>query len=443
MLPTQVKPKFVRAQERAAGMRRLRRPGLKVLISCTAAGCAPADRAPSAGLGVEVRDSSGVTIVQNTVSEPRHLHAVEVRRIGLADGPDAYLLAQVTDLAVSSADTVFVGNSLSGTVRVFDPQGEFVREFGGRGDGPNEVRGISAVWLTGDTVVVRERGGARKTLLFRTSGEFVRSWRGVRTDGTPLLTVAHGPRGWIVEHWPHIEYSGQPGDSIGDPLQLRLFDPDADTLGPTGFEAPRRATYITDAGTPDQALFRVFGTGFDDRGRFFRTRSPAYEIGVFDAGGRLTSLIRRSFEPRPISQQDLDDYRRLVQLVLDTITEYGPPGTIDDDVLREIEQAARLPLPDWWSPVRDLIVSAEGSVWAEIVEDIAPGALELVNVFGPAADDWLRPTRWDVFDPNGHLIGQIQLPHAFKSMAVRGAEITGVLLDALGVEYVVTYRAEG
>lgn len=403
--------------------------------------CDPESRAPRSEGGLESRDSAGVVIVENSVPEPRPLDVQEVRRIGLVEGPEAYMLAQVTGVAVSRSDTVFVGNNLSGTVRVFDPDGTFIREFGGRGQGPTEVSGIDDVWLTGDTLVLRERGGRLKTVLFRTSGEFIRSWPGVRTDGSWMLTVAHGPNGWIVEHWPRGAYEGEPGDSVGDRQQLRTYDPDADSLGGIVFDAPRRPTYITDAGHPDQALFRVFGSDFDDQGRFFRTKGAAYEIAVFNTEGRLTRLVRRSIEPRPIGPEDVEEYRRLVQAVLDTLTAYGPPGTVDDQVFAEIGETADLPLPDYWAPVRELIVSSEGFVWAEFVGDIAPGALEIVNLFGPTADDQLGPTRWEIFDPNGGLIGQVELPRTFKPMAARDLEITGVWLDELGVEYVVTYRA--
>lgn len=404
-------------------------------------GCESEPRGPRSEARLESRDSAGVVIVQNSISEPRLLDAQEVRRIGLVEGPEAYMLAQVTAVAVSSSDTVFVGNSLSGSVRMFDPQGTFVREFGGRGQGPSEVRDIADVWLTGDTVVLRERGGRWKTVLFRTSGQFIRSWPGVRADGSWMLTVAHGSNGWIVEHWPRGPYEGEPGDSVGDRQQLRLYDPDADLLGGIVFDAPRRPTYITDAGHPDQALFRVFGSGFDDQGRFYRTKGAAYEIAIYSTEGRLARLIRRSIEPRPVGPEHVEEYRHLVQAVLDTLTAYGPPGTIDDQVLTEIGEAADLPLPDYWAPIRELIVSSEGLVWAEFVADISPGALEIVNLFGPTADDRLGPTRWDIFEPNGGLIGQVELPRMFKPMAARDVEITGVWLDELGVEYVITYRA--
>lgn len=400
---------------------------------------APRDATP-AHADVMVEDSAGVTIVRNVVADPASLAVEEVRRIGVVEGAEPYLFSGVHSVAVSPEDTLFVGDSQSGTVRVFDPAGRFVRRLGGLGDGPGEVRGIAAVWLTGDTVVVREAGGSAKTVLMRASGDFIRSWRGRLVDGTRIETVAHGPTGWIVEHW-RTPWEGEPGDSVGDVVELRSYDPTSGRLGDVVFERPRRGVYVTGDGTVDEALFRVFGNGFDDSGRFYRTHQPAYEIGLYATDGSLARLVRRSHEPGALGPEDVDEYRRIAQAVLDTLTDFGPPGTIDDQVMAEIDRAEGLPLPESWSPIRHLLVSADGWVWAENVEKVSPGALELVNPLGPAADDRLGPSTWDLFDREGVFLGQVSLPSEFVAMAVRGLEVTGVSKDDLGVEYVVTYRA--
>lgn len=146
------------------------------------------------------RDSAGIHIVENHLGTGLPaLHAFEIRRIGLVEGDDPYLFSQVGSVVVSQSDTLFVGDSQSGTIRVFSPDGTFVRDFGGVGDGPHEVRMVRSVWLSGDTVVVWDVSRPGKTVLFETSGRFITSWSGTLTDGTMVIPRATGDEGWVAE----------------------------------------------------------------------------------------------------------------------------------------------------------------------------------------------------------------------------------------------------
>ena len=388
-----------------------------------------------------VRDSAGVTIVENEVGgEVPRLTAVETRRIGVLAGDEPYQFSQIYAVTVSPSDNIFVGNSQTGTVRMFSPDGVFVREFGGIGDGPHEVQLISDVWLSGDTVVVWDPG-RRRTVLFRTSGEFITSWSNNQTDGTRVTPKGHGEHGWIAEVRPRVRFDGNPGDSVGEVVELRGFDPSSAMIGEEIFVPPRRPQYLTRSGV-DEALFRVFGSDFDGIGRFFRTRLEKYEIAVYEPDGTLERLVRRSYQPRLMGTADIEEYRRLLQVVLDTNTEW-PPGAIDDQVWAALGEQTALPLPETWTPIRRLLVADNGFLWAENVESVTPGAFELINVFGPMYEDRSTGSVWDLFDVDGLFLGQVQLPPRFEAMAVRGTEVTGVMKDELDVEYVVTYQVQG
>lgn len=390
---------------------------------------------------MEVRDSAGISIVENKVAPdlPR-LNAEETRRIGLIEGDEPYLLFKVYSLAVSPLDTVFVGNSQTGTVRVFAPEGHFVREFGGIGEGPHEVSMITDVWLSGDTVVVWDPSQPGKAVLFRASGEFVGSWRGRLPDGRRVIPRAHSQLGWIAEIREPYMPTGAPGDSLGEGVELRVFDPVLGSLGEEPFFPPSRPRYSTRAGTFD-ALFRVYGSGFDETGRFFRTVPERYEVAIHEPDGSLVRLIRRSYDPRQLGTNAIEEYRHLVQGVLDTITMFGPPGSVDDQVWARIDQQANLPVPSTWSPVRSLIIGSDGFLWAENVESAPPGLFEIPKIFGLASEDFRDGSLWDLFTVDGIFVGQVELPPRFEPMAVRGIEVTGVLKDDSDVEYVVTYTA--
>jgi hypothetical protein len=133
-------------------------------------------------------------------------------------------------------------------------------------------------------------------------------------------------------------------------------------------------------------------------------------------------------------------YEAAVQAVLDTLTEFGPPGTIDDQVLSAIAEQGRMPLPRQWGPLGDLLADRQGFVWAKNVSAQDPAAAELSQVFGRAADVRSAST-WDVFDPEGRYLGPVELPEGFVPKDVDGLEVTGTAVDEFDVQYVVTLRA--
>lgn len=65
----------------------------------------------------------------------------EELRIGSATDEGPELLGQVRDLAVDPLDRIYVLESQSNEIRVFDADGEHVRTFGREGQGPGELNG--------------------------------------------------------------------------------------------------------------------------------------------------------------------------------------------------------------------------------------------------------------------------------------------------------------
>lgn len=93
-------------------------------------------------------------------------------------------------------------------------------------------------------------------------------------------------------------------------------------------------------------------------------------------------------------------------------------------------------------PLGGLLVGPDGTVWTERRDrDPAPDETEFERIYG-GRDGGGRPTTWDVFGDDGVYAGTVQLPATFRPHHVTGASVTGVELDVLDVERVVTYRLE-
>ena len=99
------------------------------------AACSSPEAAPS----TVVSDSADVTLVTNSDGTLPSARLVEQIRIGAIDGDPAYLFDRVVSVSVGPRGHIVVVNGGSATVRVFEPDGTFSHEFGGRGGGPGEA----------------------------------------------------------------------------------------------------------------------------------------------------------------------------------------------------------------------------------------------------------------------------------------------------------------
>ena len=115
-------------------------------VSLVALACAPSDTQRNGQPAV--RDSAGITIVENTshgweegtawrVSEPALV-------IGAADGPADYQFFNVTG-TVLLRGKILVANAGTQELRSFDLQGSYQRTTGRRGEGPGEFVDMGAL----------------------------------------------------------------------------------------------------------------------------------------------------------------------------------------------------------------------------------------------------------------------------------------------------------
>lgn len=94
--------------------------------------------------------------------------------LGTIGGPEEQGFARVVDAVFAPDGTLFIIDTAPPHVRVFDPNGDFVRMFGRRGRGPGElIRPTNAMWLD-STLVVRHSGAVTQ---FASDGDFVQLWR--------------------------------------------------------------------------------------------------------------------------------------------------------------------------------------------------------------------------------------------------------------------------
>jgi hypothetical protein len=414
-------------------------------------GTCTADSTPDAPdlageLLVEQLDSAGVEIVINGRvgrwgSGPFEFE--RTLRIGVVEGEDAYQFHGVSGVAVDPEGMLYVANGQSATIRIFDAEGRFLREMGGKGSGPGEFQTLSGVVITERGVAAID-GQLLRVTEFTNEGEALETWRYAAAG---LVNLRHWtPQGWLgMSMWnnrPAVAPTGTP-----DTTRYVLNRLTEDTVVPVpGIELPPSVRYRAPAGRGwDWPLFEATSaTGVDAIGRVFVSRGTTYQVDLFSPAGALVRRVRREHEPTLVGSEAIAEHLELLREAYRRSDE-SPAQSAGQVRLYEerIAWQSTFPMAEHLPPTRRMLVGRDGSFWLERTDDVSPARLELERAF---ARSWVeerlgsRPSTWDLFDPDGHLLGQIRIPSEFTPHAVEGHIAVEVERGEMDVEYVVRYE---
>ena len=420
---------------------------LAALLAVAACGESRDGEQVSGAGSATVSDSAGVTVITNAgEGSLGTLRLREDLRLGVLEGDGPEQFSEVYAVGVMRDGTIAVGDNASGTVRMFDRDGTFLTSLGGRGEGPGEISMLNDVIIVGDSIglIDWQRGG--KLALFTADGTLVRSVAPLDHEGVDFLPLHRANDGWLVLVTGPIPRIA-PGDSmtiVNDVVVTELDTPDLEAPPRFGIPAYTLHGAPEGEGGSDWGLFRPSRAyGFDGEGRLYAPVPFRYQIDVSGPSGVVRS-VRRQHEPHPLGPEDVEAYRRMRLSQLDTMTmlhEADRPAR-RRSALARIDRQAGFPLPDVMDPLTAILVSPDGSFWVRVGE---PETLPLreyersIGFFGGAPS---IPSRWDLFDPDGMLLGRVTLPARFRPEAVSGREVVGVWHDEFEVEYVLRYVAE-
>ena len=270
---------------------------LAVLI----AACGASDSRPAARwTGTVDTLPSGHIVVSNT-DAPLWLpgeewQVVEELRIGRADGDGPDLFGRIHSLAVDPGGRIWVLEAQAQELRVFGPDGQYIRTVGRKGGGPGEFAQAVKVELGPDgNLWVMDPSNNRHSV-FDTAGTY--------------LEGKHAPGGFVIMPWPGgfdryftrsdgrlsagVPFSGglvwqpSPAGTIWALItdQYRLFEltPDGDTLRTiTRAFTPLPVTAEDRASIPEQLKWFTDQGGRIDPSKIPDTKPPAGFFFIDDA----------------------------------------------------------------------------------------------------------------------------------------------------------------
>lgn len=406
------------------------------------AGCVPGDETSTESRSTAQPEGVAPPVAENAApvwgtAAGWRVAPIPVATIGT---PSAFVGESGNDIALERVQSarflsdgrVVVADAGPREVMVFDTAGALVKRFGGRGEGPGELRSIGALHICGgDSIAVVD---SRQTLhLFDSEGNFSRRARFRRGEQSVSLQGVSTSCGRALlqqrTRQPRLNRLGLTEDIF---VWADAFSGSVDTVTTAGllegwtrrFQGVERPWVIPWGTSPRTHATRndklVLGNG---RAPEFRRYGPT---------GSLELVFRWSPQPRPVTSRDRQRY---AQQRSDFLS-WAPPGVEETrflfPALHEYpEVPAHKPLFD------RLLLDDQGGTWVRTFPEESLGLfdsrLQQVPVFLEI---------WTVFDSAGTWLGDLTMPERFQLHAVDGNRLLGVSRDSLETQTVQVLRIE-
>jgi hypothetical protein len=371
------------------------------------------------------RDSAGIAIVENEA--PLHggaLSALLAERplldVGAADAPPEEQFEYIIG-AVQTPDRGFViADRGRRQLLFYDVSGNHRVTAGRAGQGPGEFQDIGALEVCGDSVLAYD-WRQRRLSVFGLDGALIGT---VQLASTPderhpiqfynLAGLLNGEL--LVVPWAIMPMGQEEPGPYWDSAAVYVYGVDGGVRREIG-ERYRTEMYVGTQGSSG----RPFGARTSvatDGSRMFMGTGESFEVREYDAGGSLTRIIRRQWEPRLVTPAAIDS------LLEHMIRGVGATSRTDPrarGVMRALESA---PLPDHMPAFSALLTDARGNLW--------------VRQYGAEYEDGAR--EWSVFDREGSWLGDVTTPERFETLAIGADVILGVWRDPLDVQHFQVYR---
>ncbi len=371
---------------------------------------------------VVVRDSAGVRIIENgygglPVLENWRLSEQPLLEIGGLEARPGHDLFRVVGAVRLADGTIVVANAGSHELRFYDGTGRYERVSGRRGGGPGEFRDLMDIWAIGDTLIAYDGEGSRLSL-FTSRGIFIGDFTlrhalaGIAPFPTHVDLFSDGSSLVVAQR---LLPTGTVRTGIVRDSALYLHCDTHGTVADTVGRFPGTEVFIQTHGGGTLLARPAFGRtpvlATREAGFYFGS-SDSYEIGYYSVDGRLQFIIRKA---QPNATVTAGDMRLIEEQRLERAR---------SDMDRAVIQRtfADMPIPESMPACSALVVDAEQNLW---VEDYArPGD---------------RRGRWTVFNPDGAILAEVDVPSRFTVHQIGGDFVLGVWRDDLDIEHVQLY----
>jgi len=333
--------------------------------------------------------------------------------IGQVEGDDPYLFTSIRTAAFLPDHGIAVVDGRPGGIRLFSPDGGFLRELGREGEGPGEfARPRQIALVPPDTLEIYDSNLYRLTR-YLTSGPLLSTLPLQAEDGMPELYLGRFSTGELAFAWI-IQGDRDWSQLTADPMQLGRFDAGGRMVASMGTaEGILRSASGVYALSP-YLYAELIGDSL------FLTDGAKPGIQVRDRQGMVVDTLT---VPVPV----LD----LPEAWADLEAEIAARGSDTEQGWLEGQPAGGAGVP----VLSRFLVDHQDRLW--------------VKAYDPATDNLLlmsgrlRGGTWWVLTTAGEVLATMEIPDDFTLLDVQADRALGKTVDALGVERLEVRRIEG
>ena len=245
----------------------------------------------------KIETENGIPVIKNPRS-PLYLAEIfrleEELALGKAEGEEAYLFSRISGLDVDDDGNIYVLDSRSAQVRVFDERGLFLRAIGRKGQGPGELEMpiFVKVGHPGELIVFDY---LRQNLItFSLDGKYLRQSR----TREPFVPIDFDPQGNIVGM-----VTLAPPPIGGRELKKYFLTQDQPLL--IAKEEQDKSRQRTEMAVAKPTL----ACAVSSQGKIVWGRSDDYELRILDPQGAPIRVVRKNYDPLPFSERDRKFYQ--------------------------------------------------------------------------------------------------------------------------------------
>jgi len=356
-------------------------------------------------------------------------------KVGAEDGAEEETFGSVEMIFGTASGGMLIYDGQAQAALMFDSAGAFVRRVGAKGGGPGEHGHLNgmAQHTSGDWIFWDAEGGRlnrysavgefEETIRLPITGWFFQDGLRVTLDGSihAWAMLERGTTSGGVEKSGYIRLDS--AGTILDTLVLPSFGADppalraesADGSASTAYGLPWGGGSVTSM-TPSGGLVSSVGL--------------TYAL-ILQPRGERAVRVDRSYTPVPVSAVERAERREQITQVMRRLNPAwswtGPE------------------IPSEKPAVRDFEVGDDGRIWVRVYTPGEPIPPEDLAPVPPGPNPPVRlttrePNLYDVFSPEGRLLGRVAPPAGTRLVRMRGNTAWGVQLDSLDVPYAVRFR---
>lgn len=251
--------------------------------------------APGFSQKVKIEKKDGVTIIRNPKKPvnlpgaPKALTLEEDLCIGIEEGDEDYMFANLRSVQVDNDENIYVLDAKYIKVKVYDKNGRHIRSFGKAGQGPGEFGWPSRMYMKSDGNIAILDSRTRRFSYYSREGKCLKE----------INLAEHGS---FISAWPDSRdfVYGTIFEFSGTSSKMKLIKFDADFNRVLNVAELERKFKM---GEINPISYRIAYNVLPDD-RLIWIKNQEYCIHIVDTSGKLVKKIYKDYDPVSISKAD-------------------------------------------------------------------------------------------------------------------------------------------